>query len=145
MSVGRRFLTTMGIPILIGRDIGERDTAKSPSVAVVNGNFREKVFCRPKSVGKDLLLRQARRKPRGVRRKTRRARRKTRPKRYVRSGGRVCKDAKYDNLKYEIPPTAYLAYLQNLEWMRGTTFEIRTALPPLALAGTVRRAVAETL
>src|SRR5204862_330321 len=49
----------------------------------------------------------------------------------------------YDNLKHEIPPTAYLPYLQNPDWVGQMTFEIRTALAPMTLAGVVRRAVAE--
>jgi ABC-type antimicrobial peptide transport system permease subunit len=53
----------------------------------------------------------------------------------------LCKDAKYDWLKGDAPPTAYLSYLQN-ELTGGMTFELRTALPPMAIAGAVQRAVA---
>ena len=40
-------------------------------------------------------------------------------------------------------PTVYLSYAQHPNWLRRATFEIRTALPPMAIAGAVRRAVAE--
>jgi ABC-type antimicrobial peptide transport system permease subunit len=54
----------------------------------------------------------------------------------------MCKDAKYDWLKNDAPPTTYLSYLQsNMAW--GMTYELRTALPPMAIAGAVQRAVAE--
>src|SRR5438046_5818324 len=52
MSVGRRFLTTMGIPILIGRDIDDHDTAKSPRVAVVNETFAHKYFAGQNPLGR---------------------------------------------------------------------------------------------
>jgi predicted permease len=55
----------------------------------------------------------------------------------------VCKDAKYDSLKHEIPPIAYLAYMQNPDWVRQVTFEIRTGPAPMTIAGAVQRAVAE--
>src|SRR2546430_13694199 len=56
----------------------------------------------------------------------------------------VCRDAKYSDLRSEIPPTAYLSYLQNADWVGQATFEVRTAVPPLSIANAVRRAVAET-
>jgi predicted lysophospholipase L1 biosynthesis ABC-type transport system permease subunit len=55
----------------------------------------------------------------------------------------VCKDAKYVNLTDEVPPTVYLSYLQAANNVWGMTFELRTALPPMAIAGAVQRAVAE--
>jgi hypothetical protein len=56
----------------------------------------------------------------------------------------VCRDAKYTDLRSEIPPTAYLNYLQNADWVGQATFEVRTAVPPLSIANAVRRALAET-
>jgi ABC-type antimicrobial peptide transport system permease subunit len=55
----------------------------------------------------------------------------------------VCKDAKYDKLRNAVPPTAYVSYLQHDFTWGGMTFELRTALPPMAIAGAVQRAVAE--
>jgi len=54
----------------------------------------------------------------------------------------VCKDAKYSTLKQETQPVVYLSYLQRSDFSRGVTFELRTAMPPMAIAGAVQRMVA---
>ncbi len=127
MAVGSRFLTTMRIPILLGRDIEDRDTSKAPRIAVVNETFAREYFGGQNPLGRIFYFGE--------------------PKNPLTSDGieivGVCKDAKYDSLKHEIPPTAYLPYLQNSDELRQMTFEIRTALAPMTLAGVVRRTVAE--
>jgi len=55
----------------------------------------------------------------------------------------VCKDAKYDTLKGVITPTVYLTYAQHPNWLRRATFEVRTAIEPMVIAGAIRKAVAE--
>jgi hypothetical protein len=42
MSVGPGFFTTMGIPLVLGREIDERDAANSAKVAVINEVFAKK-------------------------------------------------------------------------------------------------------
>jgi len=54
----------------------------------------------------------------------------------------VCKDAKYSTLEGETPPTVYLSYLQEPDHLEGMTFELRTAMPPMAIASAVERVVA---
>lgn len=53
----------------------------------------------------------------------------------------VCRDTKYGNLKEPAPPTAYLSFRQ-LPLHYRTSFAVRTALSPSALAAAVREAVA---
>ena len=43
-AVGPRFFETMGIPIVVGRSIDERDTASSPPVVVVSPTFAAQYF-----------------------------------------------------------------------------------------------------
>jgi len=126
MLVGRHFLATMGIPLIAGRDLGEQDRRKAPRVAVVNETFARNYFAGQNPVGRIFYFDDGKNPP---------------PESQVEIVG-MCKDAKYDWLKNDAPPTTYLSYLQsNMAW--GMTYELRTALPPMAIAGAVQRAVAE--
>ena len=127
LLVGSGFLTTVGIPVLLGRDLDERDGPKAPRAAVVNETFARKYFAGQSPVGRIFYFGDGK---------------NPHPEDRIEIVG-VSKDAKYDSLKYEILPTAYLPYLQSPASMWGMTFELRTALPPMAIAGAVQRAVAE--
>ena len=50
--VGPKYAETLGIPLLRGRDIEQRDTASSPQVAVVNSTFVERFFKDQNPVGR---------------------------------------------------------------------------------------------
>ena len=54
------------------------------------------------------------------------------------------KDAHYTGVRAEVRPTVYLPYTEALTGLHQMTFVIRTVLPPLAIAGAVRRVVAQT-
>ena len=124
------FLAAMGIPILLGRDLNDGDTPNAPMVAVVNETFVRDYFAGNNPLGKIFYFGQLTGQPKAARDT-------------VQIIG-VCRDAKYTDLRSEIPPTAYLSYLQNADWVGRATFEVRTAVPPLSIANAVRRAVAET-
>ena len=127
LVVGSRFLTTMGIPVLLGRDLDDRDGPKAPRVAVVNQTFARNYFPGQSAVGRIFYLG-------GVTNPS--------PQDQIEIVG-VSKDAKYDALKDEVLPTAYFPHLQSPPGVFGMTFELRTALPPMAIEGAVQRAVAE--
>ena len=127
LMVGSGFLTTMGIPVLQGRDLDGRDGPKAPRAAVVNEMFARKYFAGQNAVGRIFYFGDG---------KNRHAEDR------IEIVG-VSKDAKYDTLRDEVLPNAYLSYLQYPPAMGGMTFEVRTALPPMAVAGAVQRAVAE--
>jgi ABC-type antimicrobial peptide transport system permease subunit len=55
----------------------------------------------------------------------------------------VAKDAHYNSVRAPVTATAYLPYSQDLNALHQMTFAIRTVLPPLSIAGAVRRAVAQ--
>jgi predicted permease len=116
-SVGASFFETMGIPIVLGRGIGEGDTATAPQVAVVNEQFVRKYLSSGSPIGRQCSL--------GT----------DRPD--VEIVG-VAGDAKFSDLRAEVPPTIYTPYLQE-KFMSDMYFEVRTAGDPLALAPAVRR------
>lgn len=123
--VGPRFFETMQIPILLGRPIDERDRQGTQMTAVVNEVFAKKFFPGVSPVGRHFGF--DRKEPQDV------------------EIVGVAKAARYNSLKKEIPPVAYMSYLQAgkprpVQWMY---FELRTAGDPLALANTVRRIVHE--
>ena len=128
MRAGRHFLTTMGIPVLLGRDLDGRDVQTAVRVGVVNETFARDYFANENPLGRFFYFHSD-------------DGQKTRPADRVEIVG-VCKDAKYDKLRGEIPPTVYVSYLQAHDYDTGMIFELRTALPPTAIAGAVQRVVA---
>jgi macrolide transport system ATP-binding/permease protein len=122
---GPSFFETMQIPILLGRSIGEQDTADAPHVAVVNEVFATKFFPGRNPIGRHFAF----------------------------DGGKtndiqivgVAKNSLYSSLKTAIPPVAYVPWSQPLpNWsIDQMYFEIRTLGDPLSLANTVRQIVHE--
>ena len=55
MNVGPGFFTTMQIPILLGREIGEADVGRA-SAGVVNEPFAKKFFGNENPIGKHFVL-----------------------------------------------------------------------------------------
>lgn len=127
MLVGSDFLSVLGIPLIEGRDIGERDTPAGVKTAVVNEAFVKEFFGGHGAIGKLFTTSTPG---------------KEKPEPPFEIVG-VCGNAKYDNLKRETPATVYVPYVQNSKQIREATFEVRSALPVGALAGAVRAAVAE--
>jgi hypothetical protein len=118
-----------GNPILLGRDIDEHDTSKVARVAVVNEPFARKYLADRAPLGRIFHFGSS-------------GDGKLDPKDAIEIVG-VSKDAKYDTLKGVVTPTVYVTYAQNLSYLRRATFEVRTALVPMAISGAIRKAVAE--
>jgi hypothetical protein len=55
-NVGPQFFDTMGIPVLLGRGPGQRDTAGAPHVAFVNQKMAEQAFPNGSPLGKTISL-----------------------------------------------------------------------------------------
>jgi predicted permease len=119
VQVGASYHTTMQIPILLGREIDERDQAGAAKVAVVNEVFARKYF------GANPLGRRF-----GLESKI---------ADYEIVG--VSKAVRHQSLKREIPPVVYTAYGPEPANLFGMNYEVRVAGPPLALAETIRRVV----
>jgi macrolide transport system ATP-binding/permease protein len=125
-TVGARFLTTMQIPMLAGRDIDDRDRPGSPAVAVVNENFAQVNFPGQNPVGKHILLWGEHQE--------------TTLKRDMEIVG-VARNAHYGNLKNDFLPVVYLLFNQGFPPPNEMTFAIRTAGDPLAFVNSIRDVV----
>lgn len=121
LKVGPSFFTAMQIPVLLGREIQERDTTASGRVAVVNEVFAKKYFANENPVGRRFGLTE------------------DGPADIEIIG--VSKTARYNSLKRDIPPVVYIPYSQDPRNLSGMTFELRAAGDPLALVNTVRQIV----
>ena len=122
------FLSTYKIPVLLGRDLSSADSAGSQPVAVVNEKFARKYFPHGSPIGREFYLGDT-------------------LKQQLESGAirivGVSADAHYTVVRLEPPPTVYLPYVQHPQSLQQMVFSIRTAVPPLAIAEQVRRAVAQ--
>jgi len=119
------FFETLGTGLLAGRDFDSHDTLQSPQVAIINQTMAKKFFAGQNPIGK----------------------------RYREEDGDklsapieivgVVKDAKYRELRDEVPPTAYLAASQGPFFRLPLAFEVRTAGAPASLIPGVKSAIAE--
>jgi predicted permease len=108
----------MEIPLLLGRNVSERDTENSPPVAVVNERFAQRYFPGESPIGRTFTLRG-------------------RPVEIV----GVARDARYHSLRDAIPVSVYLPFRQEISGQAN--FAIRTTGEPGALATAIRGAVRE--
>jgi predicted permease len=117
LTISETFLTTMGVPLLDGRDLRPADTGDAPKAVIVNEAFAHKFFPGEPAVGQILKRNNADWHIVGV-----------------------CRDIKYSDVKAEAPPTLYLSFRQNAA--HSAFFALRTALPPVGVAAAARRIVA---
>ncbi|MEK6281411.1 MAG: ABC transporter permease [Acidobacteriota bacterium] len=123
--VGPRFAETLGVPLLMGREIGLQDTPASTKVAVVNQLFAQAFFPNQNPLGRRLTFED------------------DSDKNDVEIVG-VIGDSKYDSAKEEAERTVFRPILQVQDRQAfANVFELRTAGDPLNLTGEVRAAVAQ--
>jgi predicted permease len=122
LSVGPDFFTTMQIPLLLGRDIDERDLGRPGGVAVVNELFVKTYLGSESPIGQHFGL----------------------------GGGNnpidfeiigVSKTARLNSLKRDIPPVVYVTYSHNPRQSGQMVYELRTGGDPLTLAASARQVV----
>ena len=118
--VGPRFFETLGIPLVLGRTIGDGDAAESPKVVVVNQQFVREFFGGGNPIGRRLGFGN---------------KKSSSDTQIVGMVG----DSKYNDLRQAVPATLYLPYQQDLNLLGPMHFEVRTAVNPMDLAGAVRR------
>jgi predicted permease len=121
--VGPSFFKTLGLPLMLGREIESRDKATSPKVAVVNEAFTREALQGRNPTGHRVRF------PFSFERNPE----------YEIVG--LVQDARYASLRRAPVPTIYIPYTQLPTLLEGLSFELRTAGNPLALVPTVRRAV----
>ncbi len=114
-SVGAHFFQTMGIPILRGRSISERDTARSQPVAVINELLAKQFFGNDDPIGH------------------------TFNDNHVMIVG-VCANSKFTDLRSDPPPAFFMPYLQQDDiW--AMTYEVKAFGSPENLIASVQSAV----
>ena len=129
ITVGPDFMTTMQIPILAGRDIQGRDHPGTPPVVVINERFARLNFPNQNPLGRHLILWKDRNE-------------NTRERDMEIVG--VSKDARYGDLKREIPPVVYIPYDQGYPQANEMTYVLRTAGDPLSYVSSVREIVRQS-
>jgi predicted permease len=119
-EVGPDYLRTLGIPLMSGREFTKSDTEGAPQVAVVNETFantfglgRDAVGKRMSTGGDDLDIEIV----------------------------GLMQDAKYNDVKTEVPPLFILPYRQ-VNRAASMTLYVRTALDPNQVVGTIQPLVA---
>lgn len=120
-GIGPRFLSTMGVPLLLGREIDERDVTGARPVAVINEAFAQTYFPGKNPLGQHFNY--------VVNEKTVRD--------YEIVG--VVGNVRTYSLKRETVPYLWLPYTADTRFIYGMTFAIRTEGDPLRLANAVRR------
>ena len=122
-EVGPAFFETMGISLMLGREIDWRDIQSRRKVVVVNQSMARHFFRDKSPLGHQVRL--------GTSHQANEV--------YEIIG--VVGDAKYDRLREEPPPTVYFPYTSSLGTLGRLFFEVRTAGDPAAVVPAVREVV----
>ncbi|MCU1332562.1 MAG: hypothetical protein JWM08_1554 [Candidatus Angelobacter sp.] len=121
--VGPQYFSTVGIPLLLGRELGEQDNAKSPHVCVINEAFARLFFNGRNPIGRHVTE-------------------KFGTKKNVMEIVGVAKNARDHGLRGDVPPRFYIPADQGMdgpnEW---AIFEIRTAGDPEQMIASVRKTI----
>jgi predicted permease len=121
---GPDFCRTMGIPIVLGRDIEPRDMGQTSRVAVINEAAARRYFGDGSPIGKRFRWERGDRSEAEV--------------------VGVARDARYHEVREAPRPTIYAPYTQRpFGWPRQLSFAVRTAGDPSRAIAGVRRAVGE--
>ena len=116
MVVSPNFFEVMGIPIVMGRSLSERDDAAAPKVVVINEAAVRKYFANQNPIGQKFGS-------------------------SLETTGEleivgVLRDAKYSSVRDTAPPTMYVPYFQTRTG--SAVFEVRTATAPAGVMGALR-------
>ena len=121
--VGPQYFSTVGIPLLLGRELGQQDTAASPRVCVINEAFAKLFFNGRNPIGRHVTQ-------------------KFGDKKNTMEIVGVAKNARDHRLRGDVPPRFYIPGDQGMqgpnEW---AIFEIRTAGDPEQMISSVRKAI----
>ena len=123
--VGPGYFSTVGIPVLIGREIGPQDSGNGPRAGVINKTFAEHFFGKSNPLGKKV-----------------RDTYPGNPSELEIVG--VVADAKYNSLREKTPPRLYAPYFNPMWEHSFAIFEIRTLADPASVSAALRAAVQQT-
>jgi predicted permease len=120
-EVGAGYFRTMGVPLIAGREFTRADILGSPKVTIVNEAFAKKF-----NLGRDAVGKRISNDREG--------------KLDIEIVGLV-QNAKYSEVKREVPPLFFRPYLQDDE-VGSMTFYVRTATDPKVFLANIPKAVA---
>jgi predicted permease len=123
--VGPGYFSTMGIPILLGREIEPQDSGSGPRAAVINQTFARQFFPNGNPIGKHV-----------------RDTYPGNPADMVIVG--VVSDAKYNSLREKIRPRIYAPLFNPMWEMTAAVYEVRTFANPASVSASLRQAVQAT-
>jgi putative ABC transport system permease protein len=118
--VGANYFTTLRIPVLLGRTVGEQDTESSPLVATINQRMARQYFHGEDPIGHTIEMGSAK-KPVSV------------------TIVGVVGDVKYNHIREEAPATAYFSYLQRTQFANMMTFLVRADGDAPTVMGAIQR------
>lgn len=117
-QIGPEYFTKTGIPILLGRDMSERDAPRAPRVAIINETMAKFYFPRSNPIGRHFTASKIRLEIVGV-----------------------ARDAQDHDFRDRPSRRFYVSYLQPIDGITTANFEIRTAGNPGSLSAAVRKEV----
>jgi predicted permease len=118
--VGPDYFRTLGIPLLAGREFTRADALDRPKVAIVNEAFVKKFNLGPNPLGRRIGMGAGRNSPLTI------------------EIVGFAKNAKYDEVKLEVPPLFFLPYRQE-QRVSALSFFVRTSLDPEQLLSDIPR------
>ena len=116
---GPAFFTTLGVPVIEGRDFADSDTASSPPVGIINQQFAERFFPNQNPIGHKIG---------------------TDDSRYQMTVVGIVKDHKYRSIDEEPIPMAWYMYAQ-IPIVGKMDVEMRVNGDPLAILPSARKVV----
>ncbi len=122
-SVSPGYFETVGMTLVAGRGIEERDTENAPVAIVVNESMARRYFPGGSAVGQIVQIDGG-----------------TTQGKPVEIVG-VVRDAKYNSLRAEVKPMLYISIQQSPRNLRS--LEVRTAEPPSTMVGPIRSTLLE--
>ncbi|MDP8981237.1 MAG: ABC transporter permease [Acidobacteriota bacterium] len=120
-QVGPGYFHTVGIPILLGRDIADSDTARATRVAVINESMAKFYFGNRNPVGRTFLY--------------------DAPLKFTLTIVGVAKDVRDHTVRNAAPRRFYVSYMQAVDGQMGADYEIRTPLDAAVMEKQLRGAV----
>jgi predicted permease len=122
-EVTSNYFSTMGIPLIAGREFSDQDRVGTQKVAVVNESFARHYFADPQHALGHYFTQGS-----------------EKDKRDIEIIG-VVKDAKHSGVRQDIRPTIFTPYLQDPAFAYSMTFYVRTWQSPESAEATIRQAM----
>jgi predicted permease len=126
-AVSPGYLETIGMPLIDGRSIEDRDAFDAPMVAVINESMARRYFYGTRPIGRPMAIDVTRADS-------------APPAKVIEIIG-VVRDAKYNSFRQDTRPMFYVPIAQLPRSLRS--LEVRTSQPASAMATQVRQALAE--